>query len=271
MPTISESYPQQRQGLSVVCVSGNIGSGKSSLIKSLYQTVVRAKLASRSSPSHNIFPEERATVEELNRSHNIFGQYEEVYSFVEPVWDWESTLARFYSSPTGENLMALQLLVMTHYAKVHASLLNLRDKCAVDGLMRLAIVERSPFDVLHVFLRSNSKKLTQKDMKCLAHQCRFYMGHPIWQNALILYMDAAPQLCLERMGLRSRPSEKPVDISYLETLAWNYTAWISQNADTKKAAGLLCTLHQVKDTTVEAATEWALSCMLRSFFIPTDS
>lgn len=124
----------------------------------------------------------------------------------EPVDEWEPLLAEFYREPCRWAL-AMQLQVLLSFDGVA----NEEASC---------IVERSPMASRHVFgqLLFNEGKMSQQEWEIYK---QFYevLG---WTPDVIVYVDAPPEICMQRIEARGRPAERNVDVQYLKRLEFQY-------------------------------------------------
>jgi len=246
VPTITQQYMQSN--LVVVSITGNIGCGKTTTLQNL-----------------------PATLHAFNESHKVL---ESIEVISEPVAEWESSLKRFYQEPSSDALLDLQYLIMGHYSKVSTHIQDMQEKCAQDGLKRLLVIERSPFDVLHVFLPANRSMLSDNNYLALETFCQHYARQPYWKNALILYLQASAEICYDRACHRKRNSEKTLSRDYMDTLDKLYQNFASHCGAT--SAGLEFCPSQMKvfvqnqDTSAIETSEWArteiVSLLLRNGF-----
>jgi deoxyadenosine/deoxycytidine kinase len=121
----------------------------------------------------------------------------------EPVEAW-TILPHFYRNP--KFAFALQLQILTSYA--------------VNG-DKDTLFERSADSALHVFTKMlhDSGDISTEQFFLL--RCIFRdIGHTF--PKAIIYLDAAPSVCIERISNRARESESKISIEYLEQIQKSY-------------------------------------------------
>jgi len=95
-----------------------------------------------------------------------------------------------------------------------------------DGVDRVAIVERSPLEVIRVFLPTNQATCTTPSslaaMAAIKEICAFMLRESVWCHAEYVLLKADPQDCYERLRGRRRESERCVPLDYLMNLHDRY-------------------------------------------------
>ena len=170
-----------------ICIDGNIGSGKTTIIKRLMA------LQQSDDPS-----------------------WQDWEFIPEPVQDWSDLLAKFYQAPPDtplrQSLAALlQLAVLNAYAL----------RVPHPATCPLAVIERSPHSSLAVFLPCQQLSPV---LERVVLQAAHHMHHNL-DNALptaLVYLRSDPEVCLERTRLRKRPGEEHVNLQYLQELHKRY-------------------------------------------------
>ena len=123
----------------------------------------------------------------------------------EPVESW-TLLPSFYQDP-GRYGFALQCQIWASYATMGA-----------DGTL---ISERGPDASLHVCARMlhTSGEITVHNFESLQ---RVYNATPFVLPQIIVYLDAPPELCMERIARRGRRCENAVTLDYITQLGRHY-------------------------------------------------
>jgi len=173
--------------LTVQVVSGPIGAGKSSLL------------------------------------HNIRGltEYEpNVYVLDENMDEWQYYLERMYVSPNNETVFMFQMEVTVHMHNTTKRLEQLADGSECKDVV--VFVERSPIDILEVFLPLNRDKLTEDNYKCLVTAMTMYAGRDVWKNATYFYVSCPVRICAERIRKRQRNGEENIDEQYMNRVLTLY-------------------------------------------------
>lgn len=164
----------------VVAVWGNIGAGKSSVLRGLDQMAP-------------------------------FLGWEVV---CEPVHIWHDFLPLVYSDPK-RWLFLFQIKVLEHYLDLTMKLLRNPEK--YQG--KVVIVERSPFEVLDVFLRANQSQFIEpSQFEAARVTAQALCDMPIWRDARHIMIQTDLETCQRRVALRNRPGEDKMSEGYLAQL-----------------------------------------------------
>jgi len=175
-----------------VCIEGNIGSGKSTVISYLAQ--------------HLPCPD--------------------WHVMAEPVHAWQPLLSPFYGAAANDPLKPyvaalLQITVLTAYANEGP------DRYSTSQ----AVLERGPWSCLEVFLKvqdlpEHLKKLIQ-DVSSYLYPSLMHS-----QPDALIYLDCPPATCLERTQQRQHEGESNITLEYLTTLDEHYKAAIEEYTGT---------------------------------------
>lgn len=150
----------------------------------------------------------------------------------EPVEQWGPFLRLMYTNPR-EWIYLFQMKVLAHYLDV-----TRRVEACTKG--KTYVVERSPLEVLLVFLPANREHFVNEEeyesARVLAHTLA---TRPCWRQALSVNIWASPETCATRIGKRQREGEALIDIDYLRKLDGLYRAVLNHdmtlnNDDDKK-------------------------------------
>jgi len=164
-----------------ISIDGNIGSGKSSLIKNIE--------------------------EYLDNRENIYNasklyQYRDNISLIqEPVSLWKPYLNNFYKDMKNNGL-ALQMKILKHHLSVPNE--------------NIVITERSSKSCVDIFGKHlyNSELLNSLDISLMKDYENSFGNLP----DVYIYIDTPPQICGQRIDLRNRESEDKISIDYLENI-----------------------------------------------------
>lgn len=134
--------------------------------------------------------------------------------FQEDVSNWQYYLERFYSNP---ELYAFrfQKEVEGHIHHITRTLEQIADKAREEGKVISAFVERSPVDVMRVFLPLNQKNLCEEDYACLMRSIKNYSDLDVWKNAKYFFIDCPLDVCTQRIITRGRGGEQYISEEYL--------------------------------------------------------
>jgi deoxyguanosine kinase len=183
----------------IISIEGNIGSGKTTLVKLLK--------------------------EKLKDNENfIFLQ--------EPVDDWlkiaddsgESILTKFYNNQEKYSF-AFQIMAYTSRMKlVKSAVTNNPDK--------IIIAERSIHTDRNVFAKMlyDDKKIESICYKIYNDMFDEFIDHTTDVNKII-FVDAAPYKCYERINKRNREGEKSIPLEYLDKCNTYHQTWLLGNAN----------------------------------------
>lgn len=149
------------------------------------------------------------------REQNGYNKKYNIQIFLEDTITWEPYLKKFYSQPK-KNWFDLQFRIITHYMDVEAKVEALcRQKQSVPLYI---LVERSPIDILKVFIEPMKDKVDEKDYSTIYLLCERLCNRPIWKNAKTILLRGTTESCFERCKKRNRNSEKTIKPKYLKSV-----------------------------------------------------
>ncbi len=138
-------------------------------------------------------------------------QYEsDTLVFLEDTRDWAFYLEKFYASPR-EYVFRFQKQVECHFFQLTKRLEQLEEQSVV-------YVERSPLDVLHVFLPLNRQLMTPKEYSALSDSMECFANLKVWREAVYYNVECPAEVCMERIGLRKRDGEEHITLDYVTRL-----------------------------------------------------
>lgn len=197
----------------VFTLEGNIGSGKSTLLRKVEHLL------------------------QLQNKHN------HVVILQEPVYEWsaprellggESMLSKFYQDPV-KNAFAFQMFVLASRIEQavcasssdsHTLILTERCLKSDDVLFARPLFERggmtAPEMVAYETWKNNMLNLLVKQGVAAAE-------HPFG----IIYLRTSPEVCLRRIGARSRNGEADINIEYLSALHDAHERWIMNETESR--------------------------------------
>lgn len=188
--------------LTVICVTGSIGAGKSTLINFLHNMLVKS------------------------------GKYDQVYSYLEPIEEWQPYLDQFYANKDGSGedtqfaSVSMQLVVIQTFNKVT---MKLKEFAKEENKNIIAIIERSPIETIEVFIKPNHALLGNKT-ESLVDILSMYANASVWKDAKYVFVLTTLTDCLRQIKERNRESEKEINIDYLQKLAGGYTQIVVKNS-----------------------------------------
>lgn len=124
--------------------------------------------------------------------------------------EWQYYLERFYRDPAGY-VFLLQKEVESYIHRLTKRLEQLDDSSEEITVF----VERSPLDVLCVFLPLNCDIMDEKDLECLTYSLQKYADRPVWQRAKYFLVSCPPRICMERIVHRKREGEEQITAEYI--------------------------------------------------------
>jgi len=190
----------------IVSLEGNIGAGKSTIIESLRQ-------------KYETEPEK------------YFGKLakEKIVFMQEPVDVWtsvcdsvtgESILQKFYKDPK-TYAFAFQVMVYNTHLEAFRKVVRENPDCV------LLICERSIDAGRHIFTNMLCDDGMIDDVCFQVYKNLFDSTANEFSLDAVLYLDVAPEVCLERIGVRAREGEGGIPLEYLQRCHQYYEKWLS--------------------------------------------
>lgn len=171
--------------MKVIVVRGNIGRGKTTIIKMLVRYYTQRGV--------------------------------KCYMFLEPVEEWDCYLKDFYQNPSSTTAYNIQLSCFFSFFRLTNTLSQLSESdpdCVV-------FVERSPEDSKSIFIENLRHVLLPTQLSSLHTFCDHLSSNSVWSSAIILYLSPLPiDTLIKQIEHRNRSSECSSGISkeYLESL-----------------------------------------------------
>ena len=138
---------------------------------------------------------------------------EHIEVFTEDVLQWQFYLKKFYNQPE-EYVFLFQKEVESYIHRTTKRLEMLDEQEEFTQVF----IERSPLDVLHIFLKLNQDKMKLDDFQCLYHAMERYQERRVWKEAKYYLLQVEPELCKCRVQIRARDGEEHIDLNYLQRL-----------------------------------------------------
>lgn len=179
----------------VKVISGAIGAGKSSIMFGV------EAMAAQQSDTH-------------------------VHVLQEDTREWQFYLERYYRSPR-EYAFLFQKEVEMHFHRVTKRL----EKIAESDADAVVYVERSPLDVLRVFLPLNYDNLSRSEYECLKTSMELYAERQVWKRAQYLMISCPPNLCLDRVAKRNRAGEESLDLAHMKRVDELYATFPAERIE----------------------------------------
>lgn len=190
----------------IVSLEGNIGAGKSTIVdilKNKYET----------------------------ESEKYFGELADskIVFMKEPVDIWtsicdsegESILQKFYKDPK-TYAFAFQVMVYNTHLEAFRKVIRDNTDCV------LLICERSIDAGRYIFAEMLRDDGMIDDVCFKVYQNLFDSTANEFSLDAIMYLDVKPEICLERIGKRSREGEGNIPLEYLERCKSYYQKWLVQ-------------------------------------------
>ena len=156
---------------------------------------------------------------------NYFDKSDNVESFIEPVDRWRNvkgynTLDMLYKDPSRWAL-AFQSYVQLTMLQQHEMI----------SKSWVKMMERSVWSTRYCFINhlNNSGILPSPDFAVLCKWFDWTMQNRNVNIDLIVYLQASPKTCLERVKVRNREEELSVNIEYLKSLHQLHEDWLVNN------------------------------------------
>jgi deoxyadenosine/deoxycytidine kinase len=195
----NSSYDGSLNGVRYVSIEGNIGAGKSSVVKALTE----------------FFSKEQDG--ELGRIN--------VVTRTEPLDDWIDILPDFYGDPSGNSLRLQMEILRSRMEQLHdlAASSNFRQ-----NERPLTVIERCPESSSDVFVPCLLRDGLMTKGESESYKKWYALVQKMTSHELVgvIYIDASPSTCMERIKKRSREAETDVQMDYLTQLHDQYSVWL---------------------------------------------
>lgn len=212
----------------IVSIEGNIGVGKSTLINQIELYLIRSNIT-------------------------------DVIVLKEPVEEWtdivdstdgESVLTKFYNDPEKFSF-SFQVLVLNTLLKLLKKTIELNPKC------RVIICERSILSSRQVFAKMlfNSSKMNEVEYKI--YESLFDNDMKVFTPSKIVYINVAPEVCLQRILKRNRSAENEICLDYLIQCDKYHQKWLLLTEYDKTEVLTICCDDDVNyDSNPNDGYEW---------------
>ncbi len=124
--------------------------------------------------------------------------------------EWEFYLKKFYENRAAYGYL-LQMDVLLHFHRVTRELHKLEES----GKPITVFVERSPYDIIHVFLESNKDFYNDDMYRSLIRMTEEYCNLKVWKDASYVILNSPSELCISRIRERDRDGECNIDREYV--------------------------------------------------------
>ena len=193
--TIESVLNIMRSTKGILSIEGNIGAGKSTLLDQLKEGCVDS------------------------RQKVVFMQ--------EPVDKWseicnesgDTILSCFYQDP-GKYAFAFQVMAFTSRLAAFKRLVKENPDC------ELIVCERSLEADRNIFAQMMRDQGSMEPMVYQVYEMLYETTASEFPASNIVYLDASPETCLQRIAKRGRAGESGIGLDYLETCKSYYDAWL---------------------------------------------
>ena len=196
----------------LISLEGNIGAGKSTLLEKLADKLAREEADAQ---KKWVFLREPVHIWETIRDEQ-----------------GETMLSKFYAD-TAKYAFAFQIMAYT--TRLHELRRLLREHPDCYGI----ICERSLEADKHIFAKMLHADGTMEDVMYQIYDRYFAEYESEFQLSGLIYVDADPAVCFERIKQRSREGESSIPLSYLETCRDYHETWLMEGSSPNKTPKLL--------------------------------
>lgn len=190
------------EAIHIISISGNIGSGKTTLIKNISLVI------------------ERDHPDWISKTRD--GLEPLVTIIDEDISDWSTLLEHFYADPSGF-AFDMQLKVASHYHNIYQRALELSKSTMVDHMKRIIIVERSPFDALYIFTKANKHHMTRREYRSMRMLLSTIIRKDLWsRHCSMVFLRKDVDECWRRKNIRARVEEDNMSMDYMRLLDGYY-------------------------------------------------
>ena len=205
----SQTVPNRGRYPFIVSLEGNIGAGKSTIIEKLREKYEgnledRTKYFGRLADAKIVFMQEPV----------------DVWTSVCDSVTGESILEKFYKDPKTYSF-AFQVMVYNTHLEAFRRAVKENPDCV------LLICERSIDAGRHIFSQMLKDDGMIDDVSFQVYQKLFDSTAHEFPLDAVLHLDVVPEICLQRIGKRSRDGEDSISLEYLEKCDKYYREWLS--------------------------------------------
>jgi len=206
----------------VIVLSGNIGVGKTTLLYTLKAWLSKKRPSWLQKSRQHLQPQCIIVEEDLH--------------------DWSFLLKAYYDNPS-KYAFDFQLRIIMHFERLYETFLKMQESFKEDGLRRVLVVERSLYDVLHVFLTNNVSNMDDSSHQMLKTLIKKLLLKNMWTRCChFVLLKCNVEECWRRIILRASFGEREIQYDYLLSLSSSY--------ETLEKSVLPCvnTLHTIHTT-----------------------
>lgn len=174
----------------IICISGNIASGKTTLINEIKRQSVK-----------NVPCEIRFILEPLDK----WGQ-----------------LIKEFGVDKKRVAYNFQRAVIDHYEDITCDIEEWERTLQQEKRYGVVVVERSIIDVIKVFMRENKQNMSRENYQECRARCLALIQHRFWKNSIVIALEAPSSLCMRRIQIRNRDGETTLSQDYIAALENRY-------------------------------------------------
>ena len=193
----------------LVSLEGNIGAGKSTLLEALAQRLGENTVSSTNSTNSTNWMFLREPV-------HIWDEIRDI--------DGTTILSKFYANPAK---YAFAFQIMAYTTRLHELRRILRENPQCKGV----ICERSLEADKHIFAKMLHSDDLIEDVMYNIYERFFNEYEDMYKVSGIIYVDADPEVCHQRIIKRSRDGETNITLEYLTKCRDYHSAWLVKDLD----------------------------------------
>lgn len=142
--------------------------------------------------------------------------------YLEPVDKWKLNLIALENHEDGA-AYRMQTAVLDHFASLTLELSHWSETLRERHERGIALIERSPWDVINVFLPANEKMLTPLQYQICFNRAVNLIQEPCWRLSCNIMVMASFDECFRRIRRRFRHGEQNLSPTYLQTVIDMYS------------------------------------------------
>jgi deoxyadenosine/deoxycytidine kinase len=207
----------------VLTVSGNIGGGKSTTIREVLSLLRQLDATESWGEKINVYSYEE-NIEGMNAALSYF--YDVEKTRIIPMFDD----GLYEMSAFGLQSIVMQQLHITTFdisERTKAIYRQMEKDPGMKSQLCVFLVERTPYDSIHVFTELNKGRYSPAQLKSLNQNLEVMKETRLWKEAIYCWLDVPIETCVDRIMNRNRESEVGTTTS-LEKSRKAYTALCSE-------------------------------------------
>ena len=196
----------------IICVEGNIGSGKSTMVDLLSK---------------------KFTEYINNHNENVDNKKYNIAYLQEPVNEWLN-----YKDSNNKNILELFYIDKDKYSFsfqmiiLHSRISQLQQ--AINDGYSIIISERSILSSYRVFIKMLLDNNNMNSIEYKIYEDWFNYFKEILQDINIVYIKTSPEICSKRIAKRNRQAEANIPLYYLKNCDYYHGVWLSTEISQNK-------------------------------------